>query len=70
MPEVEACLSHMSVLTITVSILFITPTTVYVVAETRDWHQKPAQEMPIPTKHESASHLEQKLSASLSVALA
>ena len=29
MPELEACLSHMSTLTVTVSILFMTPTTVY-----------------------------------------
>ena len=40
----------------TVSILFITPTTVYVVAETSDWHQKPAHEMPIPKAHEMNSH--------------
>ena len=35
-------------LAVTVSILFITPTTVYDVAETKLWHQKPAHEMHIP----------------------
>lgn len=35
MPLADACLSQMSTLTVTVSILFITPTTVYVVAEQR-----------------------------------
>lgn len=34
-------------------ILFITPTTEYVVAETTLWHQKPAQDIPTPVKSEA-----------------
>lgn len=56
MPAGLACLSHTSTFSVTVSILFITPTTVYFVAETSDWHQKPAQEMPMPMTHERPSH--------------
>ena len=41
MPADDACLSQIITLTVTVSILFMTPTTVYVVADTSDWHQKP-----------------------------
>ena len=49
MPRLLACLSQMSTLTVTVSILFITPTTVYEVAVTKDWQRKPAHEMQMPT---------------------
>ena len=57
----------MTTLTITVNILFITPTTVYVVAETSCWHQKPEYEMLIPMKHEAPS---QKYAALLRSTLA
>ena len=50
-------MSHIKTLTVIVSILFITPTTVYVVADTRLWHQKPAHEIPMPMAHESSNHI-------------
>ena len=40
---------------VTVSILFMTPTTVYEVAVTRLWQRKPAQLMQMPTTHEVSS---------------
>ena len=50
-------MSQIKVFTVTVSILFITPTTVYAVAEITVWHENPAHEMPVPTTHETRSHV-------------
>ena len=57
MPVIEACFSQMRTFTVTVSILFMTPTTEYVVAVTTLWHQKPAHEMQMPTKQLRPSHV-------------
>jgi hypothetical protein len=50
---------------VTVSILFMTPTTVYEVAVTRLWQRKPAQLMQMPTTHEASSQKSAALVSSI-----
>ena len=45
----------MSTFIVMVSILFITPTTVYEVADKRLWHKNPAHEMQMPIPQETKS---------------
>ena len=47
----------MRTLIATVSILFMTPMTVYIVAVKIDWHEKPDHEMPKPMMQDVTRHI-------------
>ena len=56
MPAGVACLSHNITLPRIVRHMFMTPTSVYVVAEVCDRHHQPAKLIPVPTTQDAATN--------------